>query len=63
MISFSHICVCVVIIVIVLISTGILGVIADSIIGDTFEFGGWLYASVGFGICLTILLYQNGVVK
>ena len=26
-------------------------------------FGGWLVSSIGFGICLTILLYQNGIIK
>lgn len=30
---------------------------------DQIYFGSWIVGSIGFGVCLTILLYQNGVIK
>lgn len=38
----------------------------DHILSDSHNENGifaWLINSFGFGICLTILLYQNGVIK
>ena len=47
-----------------LISLIILGV--TYVLGSTMDdncVGAWLFTSIGFGICLTILLYQNGILS
>lgn len=62
MITFEMCCVCVVIILLIAVITALSGfVMVDDY--DSFYLAGWILSSIGFGICLTILLYQNGVLK
>ena len=63
--SFTSICVGFVIIIAIMIITGLMGAFwgwmtEDS---DDWGFGAWIVCALGFGICLTILLYQNGIIK
>ena len=30
---------------------------------DQIYFSTWIVSTIGFGVCLTILLYQNGIIK
>jgi hypothetical protein len=57
--------VCVGIVITVLVGLATLGVSAFATNdGDNEETMGcaWIFASIGFGVSLTILLYQNGVI-
>ena len=61
-----YICVALVIIFIILFASGVCGYFIaendhnpDSSNGTEYA---WLFSSVGFGICLTIVLFQNGYI-
>lgn len=61
---FVKFCVGAVICVILFIITGLIGWASSiSSNGDDFAFGGWMFSTIGFAVCLTILLYQNGIIK
>lgn len=56
-------CVYIVIILVTLIITGLLSYMLCILANKTGTFlYGWLISSVCFAFCLTILLYQNGVI-
>lgn len=60
--TFSSFCVGLVITILIAAVTLLL----DNILSDSNNENGmfaWIINSLGFGVCLTILLYQNGVIK
>lgn len=58
--TFQYFCVGLVIIVAILGITGIFSYVLRDDIDDMFMMG-WLINGFCFGVCLTILLYQNGI--
>lgn len=60
--TFSSFCVGCIIIIIIAAVTFLLDRILSFDTNDS-GFYSWLINSIGFGVCLTILLYQNGVIK
>ena len=65
--DFVQFCVGVVITILVFLITLLLSLVTTGISNFTKDeniyFGGWLFSTFGFGICLTVLLYQNGIIK
>jgi len=65
--TFTQFCVGLVITVLVFVVAFLIGLIFCEMFhydrDEQFYFGAWLVSSIGFGICLTMLLYQNGVIK
>ncbi len=59
--SFSIFCVGIVIVFAVFVISYVMSCIAWGASVDDFA-GPWAVSSIGFGICITILLYQNGVI-
>lgn len=59
--SFSIFCVGIVIVFAVFVISYLMSRIAWGSSVDDFA-GLWAVSSIGFGICITILLYQNGVI-
>ena len=66
MVGFSEVCVGVVILMAIIVVTFLIGGFLSWLTDDDFmEFGiwlSWLFSSVGFAICLTILLIDRGVI-
>ena len=62
--TFIQFCVGFVILLIILLVSGGLSALMDidSFDGNWLLFA-WFLASLGFAVCLTILLYQNGIIK
>ena len=60
--GFIEFCVGFVIILLIMIVTGLTGWITSMNDADSIGFS-WIVSSIGFGICLTVLLYQNGIIK
>lgn len=62
---FQKICVGIVVILFICIVTLLIGVGIESYKHDEAysDCVLWLISSIGFGVCLTIILYQNGVIK
>lgn len=64
---FTYLCVAIVVTVIVLVATAILSIVINIItMGDDVRhinkfIVAWLISSIGFGACLTEILYQIGV--
>ena len=56
--NFTNICVGIVITAVIFIVTGLFVVLFD----DAEYLYAWILSSLGFGICLTVLLFQAGVV-
>ena len=65
--TFIHICVGFVITIAILLATGCFGFLIDRANGSCDDTEMWLLAwaisSIGFAVCLTILLFQNGIIK
>ena len=62
--TFTSMCVGAVIIIAILIITGLIGAFSEWLdYNDEFTFLAWIICAIGFGVCLTILLYQNGIIK
>ena len=62
--TFTVFCVGFVICLGLFIVTGLIGwFMSVSSDGDGIAIGGWIFSTFGFAICLTILLYQNGIIK
>lgn len=59
--TFSMICVGLVIIVAILGCSSLLSFLMSDCTDDEMYMKGWLINGFCFGICLTILLYQNGI--
>lgn len=59
--TFSMICVGLVIIVAILGISALLGFLISDCTDDEMYVMGWLINGFCFGVCLTILLYQNGI--
>ena len=63
--TFIHFCVGIVILIVILAATILFGAFLGWISDDGMEFGmylAWLFSSVGFAVCLSMLLFQNGVI-
>lgn len=67
--GFVHICVAFVITLAIMVVTFLYCMFVDWVSSgnggtdlDGVAFFAWFLSSVGFGICLTILLFQNGVI-
>lgn len=66
--TFVHFCVGFVICLVIMLVTLLLCVLIDWSSGNGHVDVGesiwlaWFFSSVGFAICLTILLYQNGII-
>lgn len=61
----SNICVATVITLCIMISTGLFGLLVGKINGDSdndWLVYPWMLTSLGFGICLTIVLYTYGII-
>ena len=61
----SKICVATVITLCIMISTGLFGLLVGKINGDSdndWLVYPWMLTSLGFGICLTIVLYTYGII-
>lgn len=60
--TFSYFAIGFLITIIVSVVTGVVGLILG--IDDVDKvLGAWIFSSIGFGICLTILLIQNGIIN
>lgn len=59
--TFSMLCVCIVVIVAILGFTALLCYLIYGCTTDDMFMIGWIINGVCFGICFTILLYQNGL--
>lgn len=59
--TFSMICVGLVVIVAILGISALLCFLLSDCTGDDMYMMGWLINGFCFGVCLTILLYQNGI--
>ena len=59
--SFTIFCVGLVIIVAILGISSLLSFLMSDCTGDEMYMTGWLINGICFGVCLTILLYQNGI--
>lgn len=59
---FTYLCVSIVVVLIILLMTAVINGIVDkeSPYSNRFIIG-WIISSVGFGTCLTFILYQNGI--
>lgn len=55
--GFTRVCVMIVIFIIIVIITGI-----PNLIDNDWNGTGWLLSSLGFAVCLTILLYEKGII-
>lgn len=64
---FVKFCVGLVIFLITLLGSGVFGTLIawlnDLSNSDDWPYNAWFISSLGFTICFTILLYQNGVIK
>ncbi len=62
---FTQICVGIVLIILICIATFIIGNVIEWLNESEglVNFFSWLISSIGFGICLTIILYQNGIIR
>lgn len=59
---FTYLCVSIVITFIVLAVTAVIDSIIDKEASDLNRLiVGWIVSSIGFGTCLTFILYQNGI--
>jgi len=61
-VTFSCFAIGFLITIIVFVVSGVFGLILGTDNADRL-LGSWLISSVGFGICLTILLIQNGIIN
>ena len=63
--SATQILVTFAIIIFIVIGSGVLGFFFGWMLDDDdmTTFIPWMLTSIGFGICLTIVLYQNGIFK
>ena len=65
--TFAQFCVGVVTTIFVGIAAFIISLIFFGIFhcdkDDQIYFGAWIVSSIGFGVCFTMLLYQNGMIK
>lgn len=63
--TFASICVGAVITVLILVLTFLYGLLVKWASGSKEELSllPWVVSSIGFGVCLTILLYQNGIIS
>lgn len=59
--TFSMFCVGLVIIVAILGISSLLSFLMSDCTGDEMCMYGWLINGICFGVCLTILLHQNGI--
>ena len=59
---FVKFCVGLVICILAHLSSGTVGVFSSDNKEDGYIIS-WIVSTIGFGVCLTILLYQNGVIK
>ena len=57
-ITFSQVCVGIFMVIAVGIVTGLFSYILDK---DDWPLIGWMINTIGFGVCLTMLLYLTGV--
>lgn len=59
---FVQMCVAIVMTAIVCVVSGFINVIVDEAAQySNRHIVAWLISSIGFGICLTVILYQNGI--
>ena len=63
--TFTSFCVGAIITFGILFATGFFGLIGASMHEepDDSYFLSWMTSTIGFGVCLTILLYQNGILN
>lgn len=61
-ITFQMICVSFVICLAIVLLTGLWCIFVSDSMDDPFGIG-LIVNGLGFGICLTIILYQNGIIK
>ena len=65
--AFTQFCVGLVITILVGVAVFVMSLILCGMFhydrDEQIYFGGWLVSTIGFGVCLTILLYQNGIIK
>ena len=59
---FVRFCVGLVICVLIYLASGTVGMLSSDK-DESMYIISWIVSTIGFGICLTILLYQNGVIK
>jgi len=60
---FTQICVGIVILILLFIVTSIIALLLAGKDEECIGTIAWIISTLGFGICLTILLYQNGIIK
>lgn len=60
--TFESFCVGLIITLLILVITLFIGILLEDNNEDASMYG-WMINGIGFGICLTIILYQNGVIK
>lgn len=60
--TFSIACVGIVIVLLILISTCFIGIVSGSDDDRSGFIIAWVLSSIGFGVCLTALLVQNGII-
>ena len=61
--GFVKFCVGLVICLLLYIASGIVGIICAVKNDEAAYIISWIVSTIGFGVCLTILLYQNGIIK
>ena len=60
--TFSIACVGIVIVLLILIGTCFIGIVSGSDDDRSGFIIAWVLSSIGFGVCLTALLVQNGII-
>ena len=63
--TFVHLCVGLVICIGIMLATGLFCAFASRLTEDGWDLGvhmAWFFSSVGFAVCLTVLLVEHGII-